>query len=75
MNYAQEPIIENGTCKRCGRKTRILSNGYCSRCDDVLYGHKPQQDYSPWYPRQRPPTMIPIPPHQPKRKEYWCVSE
>lgn len=29
-----------GRCKRCRRKTTILSNGYCARCDNILYGKK-----------------------------------
>ncbi len=75
MDYIQEPIEENGICKRCGRKTRILSNGYCTRCDDVLYGHKQQQDYSPWYPKQIPDAPYKPYPDFPRRKQYWCLSE
>lgn len=73
MMYIQEHVSENDTCSRCGRKTRILSNGLCSRCDDVLYGRQPQKDYSPWYPKQRPPIMILE--HPPKIKQYMCLSE
>jgi len=70
MILAQEPIIENGTCKRCGRKTRILSNGLCSRCDDVLYGRQPNKiENRPWF----PPTEYPATPM--KRKLYWCLTE
>jgi len=76
MDYIQEPTVENETCKRCGRKTRILSNGLCPRCDDVLYGHK-QENSSPWIPMPKRyiPQIPSNPEHPPKRKQYWCLVE
>jgi len=72
-----EPIVENRICKRCGRKTTILSNGLCSRCDNVLYGY-PKKEPSPWYPKQVPekvyPVISPTYPGFPKRKIYWCCN-
>lgn len=66
-----EPIVENGTCKRCGRKTTVLSNGLCSRCDNVLYG-KQEKELNPWYPIKSNPNLLN--PHRPKRKILWCIS-
>ena len=71
MEIVQEPVSENETCKRCGRKTRILSNGLCPRCDDVLYGRS-KENHSPWNPRPRIPPYLE---HLPKRKQYWCLTE
>jgi hypothetical protein len=68
----REPITENGICKRCERKTTILSNGLYSRCDNVLYGHQPQRDCSPWYTKQTP--LKPYPDTLRKRK-LWCYNE
>jgi ribosomal protein L37E len=60
-----EPVTENGTCKRCGRRTRILSNGYCTRCDDVMFGYhlQPQNTY---------PSFQETKPKYPKRKILMC---
>lgn len=73
MELMSESIIENGICKRCGRKTRILSNGLCSRCDDVLYG-KPKENIDPRYPRPYRPTYAPYP-VMPHRRQLWCCND
>ena len=70
MELSGEPIIESGTCKRCGRKLRILSNGLCTRCDNVLYGNSKEENHL-WYPKQIPKErLIPTFP----RRQLWCKS-
>jgi hypothetical protein len=60
-----EPTVENGTCKRCVRRGRILSNGYCTRCDDVIFGRPIQTE-------RIYPIFPEIKHKYSKRKIYWC---
>lgn len=69
MELTQEPIIENGICKRCERNLRILSNGLCSRCDGVLYGKPTEKIYFPSSPKQIPIIHYPV---FPRRTQIWC---
>ena len=57
--------IKTGTCKRCERTLKILSNGLCERCDNVMYGRTEQKIHYPSY----------NPIYDNPRKKYqklWC---
>jgi len=73
MEIQQEPIIESGICKRCGRKLRLLSNGLCTRCDNVLYGSQKENNTPIWYPKQIPKERYA--PTFPSRRQLWCKHD